>query len=113
MLHEMECTPEPDCLCPECSKLVLKQPCYKGGEFCLRYCHLDDHCPALDLPVKQEELARKKQFTNKILGELEQYLMAPAEDWLPEYNENALLDILNNIENEVKAILASNNHNRE
>ena len=51
---------------------------------------------------------RKPRYLNKIMGELEAFVERPGEEWGDD-EEKAIWDILNAVENTVKAQLSSNN----
>ena len=55
---------------------------------------------------------RKEKFERKILGELEQYLQKPAEEW--EWQELELLDdILRAVTHQAMAYMSNNNDSIE
>lgn len=51
---------------------------------------------------------RKNRYLNNIMGELEAYLQRPGEEW-DELEEGKIIDMLDAVNNTVKAQLSSNN----
>ena len=58
--------------------------------------------------LKKREAKRKATHFNKIIGELEAYIETPSEEWTEE-QEDALIDMLDAVEHNIKANISNNN----